>query len=136
MSDFAVAKGARAAEGTDMARLSQAVCERFKLSCKVSNDINALIAAVSDGAMAICNVSGDRTGHKGVFSTGGHFVVCIGAGAGIVTLYDPGIYAEKYDTAWRKAKVSAWGNALVSDAITLDEDCAGRTPKYYIFRQV
>lgn len=117
-----------------MAVLSKAACSRWNLRCDTSNDINAVLPAVLGGAIAICNVAGDRAGHKGIFSSGGHYIACVGAGNGVAIIADPGIYPGKFDTAWRSGKVSVWGDLLVTDAVTLDGDCVGRWPRYYLIK--
>ena len=118
-----------------MAALAKAACERWGLEMRTSSDINAALSAVLGGSIVICNVAGDRAGRKGIFSTGGHYVACVGAGNGVAIIADPGIYPGKFDAAWRSGKVSAWGDLVVTDAVTLDEDCMGRWPKYYIFTE-
>ena len=68
-----------------------------------------------------------------MFSTGGHYVVALGILGGKVCIADPGLYSGKYSTAARKAKVTVSGDLVFADAETLNADCIGRAPRYYLF---
>ena len=71
-----------------------------------------------------------------MFSTGGHYVVALGMLDGKLCLADPGLYAGKYSTARRKAAVKESGDLLLTDGATLDADCVGRWPRYYLLGEV
>lgn len=75
---FALEHGARAEGGTNMRRLAAQAALRWPLRVTETCDTAELIAALQGGAMAICNTAGDRPGRKGVFSSGGHYVVAAG----------------------------------------------------------
>lgn len=132
MTDYALLCGARKAEGTDMSQLTKMACGKWLLEYKTTSDINVMLEAVQNGAFAICNVSGNRNGHEGIFSSGGHYVVCVRAGNGPCVVVDPGDYTSKFNTLARKNKVFRINDLLLCEATTLDEDCIGRSPKYYI----
>ena len=91
--------------------------------------MNLDVASQVSGADAvICNSAG-----RGMFSTGGHYVVALGILGGKVCIADPGLYTGKYSTAARKAKVQVSGDLIFADAETLNADCIGRAPRYYLF---
>ena len=72
-ADFALEHGARVPGGTDMGVLSR---------------------ALEQGSIAVANVGGDRTGHKGVFSDSGHYLVVLAeAPDGRLVLADPYLMA-------------------------------------------
>lgn len=128
MAQFSMDCGARVSGGTDMRRLSAALCSRYGLTCRMTNDANALRQHLRAGGCAVCNAAGN-----GIFSTGGHYIVALGELAGRVCVADPGIYSGKYVSGARKAAVSVCGELLLADYAVVDGDCTGRTPRYYLF---
>lgn len=49
---------------------------------------------------------------NGLFTTGGHFIVIVGIEGDMLKIYDPYLYAGKFDTATRRGKVSVEGNTV------------------------
>lgn len=125
--------GARVNTGTDMNILSNYIKTQYGVNLAKTDDASKLRAALKAGKIAICNVGGDRTGYKGVFSNGGHFIVAYGWKDGPI-IYDPGFYQNKYDSAYRSARVTVGANnQLFCSLDTLSNDCANRQPRYYVF---
>ena len=131
MRDMAVRCGARVPGGTDMKKLTGELCRRYGLKCTQSNHLYELTAHLKAGGVAICNTAG-----RGMFSTGGHYVVALGFLGDKLCVADPGLYAGKYTTARRKAAVQVTGDLLLTDPSTLDADCVGRWPRYYLLKAV
>ena len=128
MRDLAVNGGARVSGGTDMRRLASLICGRYGLKVATTSSLPELQRHLIRGGVAICNSAG-----RGMFSTGGHYVVALGILGGKVCIADPGLYTGKYSTAARKAKVTVSGDLIFADAETLNADCIGRAPRYYLF---
>ena len=128
MRDLAVSGGARVSGGTDMRRLASLICARYGLKVVTTSSATELVKHLNRGGVAICNSAG-----RGMFSTGGHYVAALGMLGGKVCIADPGLYSGKYSTAARKAKVTVSGDLVFADAATLDADCIGRAPRYYLF---
>ena len=128
MRDLAVNGGARVSGGTDMRRMAQLIASQYKLKCTTTSSVSELVAHLKRGGVAICNSAG-----RGMFSTGGHYVVALGMLGGKVCIADPGLYTGKYSTAARRAKVQVSGDLIFADPATLDADCIGRAPRYYLF---
>lgn len=128
MRDLAVSGGARVSGGTDMKRLASLICGRYGLKVTTTSSLPELQRHLIRGGVAICNSAG-----RGMFSTGGHYVVALGILGGKVCIADPGLYTGKYSTAARKAKVQVSGDLIFADAETLNTDCIGRAPRYYLF---
>lgn len=128
MRDLAVNGGARVSGGTDMRRLASLICGRYGLKVATTNSLPELQRHLIRGGVAICNSAG-----RGMFSTGGHYVVALGILGGKVCIADPGLYTGKYSTAARKTKVTVSGDLVFADAETLNADCIGRAPRYYLF---
>ncbi len=127
MRDLALSSGARVSGGTDMKRLTAGMSRKYGVKCTQSNSIAELKAHLEKGGVAICNTAG-----KGMFSTGGHYVVALGLLGEKVCLADPGLYAGKYNTAKRRAAVTVTGDLLLTTTTVLDADCTGRWPRYYL----
>lgn len=131
---YAIKCGARDLDGTDMALLSACIARDYKLTRTLTDDMGKLVTELKSGSVAVCNVGGDRDGYKGVFSTGGHYIVAVGVADDAVTLVDPGMYDAKYSSAYRASKVNILSleGILAADKAVLDKDCANRSPRYYI----
>ncbi|HIU43854.1 MAG TPA: hypothetical protein IAB67_06115 [Candidatus Ventrousia excrementavium] len=111
-ADFALEHGARVPGGTDMGVLSR---------------------ALEQGSIAVANVGGDRTGHKGVFSDSGHYLVVLAeAPDGRLVLADPYLYAGKYDKPHRQA-VEVVNSLLYAPPDVVDKDAENRSPRYTVF---
>lgn len=128
MRDLAVNGGARVSGGTDMKRLATLVARQYGLRVNTTSDRTTLLEHLRRGGVAICNTAG-----RGMFSSGGHYVVALGELGGKVCIADSGLYTGKYSTAARRAKVTVSGDLIFADAATLDADCIGRYPRYYLF---
>ena len=130
MRDLAKACGARVSGGTDMKRLCQQLCRSYGLQCIQTNSLIALTEHLHKGGVAICNTAG-----RGMFSTGGHYVTALGFLDGKLCLADPGLYAGKYNTSWRKKAVTLVGDLLLTQPQVLEVDCIGRWPRYYLLQR-
>jgi len=127
MRDLAKTCGARVSGGTDMKVLTAALSRRYGISCTLSNSREELEAHLKAGGTAVCNAAG-----RGMFSTGGHFVTALGMLEGKACIADPGLYRGKYDTFRRKQAVAQTGDLLLTSLETVDADCTGRWPRYYL----
>lgn len=126
---FSIQNGARVVGGTDMGRLSKSLCGAFSLKCEANTSIDRAQEIINAGAMAIAHTKG---GDKGLFSTGGHFVVLADFSNKQFTVLDPYLYAGKYTLSYRKGKATQKGNFLFVSAENVASDCK----KYYIFEKV
>lgn len=127
MRDLAQNGGARVSGGTDMRRLVALVCAQYQLKCSQTSSIDELKNHLKKGGVAICNAAG-----RGMFSSGGHYIVALGFLGGKICLADPGMYTGKYNTAKRRASVTVSGDLIFATPAVLDADCVGRWPRYYL----
>lgn len=125
--DLAIDGGARVSGGTDMRKMIQLICRTYKLTCKQSSSSYDLRKHLESGGVAICNTAGN-----GMFSTGGHYVTALGLLDGKVCIADSGMYTGKYSTAKRRPYVTVSGDLIFASLSTLDQDCVGRWPRYYL----
>lgn len=131
---YAIENGARVPGGTDMGRLAKCLCRTFGLKVKTSDRVSELVAHLKANGVSIVNTGGDRSGHKGVFSNGGHYLTVLGINGGELIIGDPGLYDGKYDKPYRKA-VTVSGKVCLAAPAVLDEDCKNRSPRYYLFKR-
>lgn len=130
VAELSLSRGARVPGGTDMQKLSRALCDKYGLNVRAENRIRPL----QKWEAAIINVGGDRSGYSGFYSTGGHYIVCAGmAGSGYLML-DPGWYRGKYAVSRRKGRAAelASGITVASEKLLLSETAA-RFPPMYVF---
>lgn len=130
MRDLAKACGARVSGGTDMRMLTAALCSRWKLQCQPTNSLQQLQNHLKAGGVAICNAAG-----RGMFSTGGHYLTALGLQDGKLCLADSGLYLGKYSSQRRRKAVTVSGDLLFALPEVLEQDCVGRTPRYYLLRR-
>lgn len=130
MRDLAVDGGARVSGGTDMKRLVQLICSRYRLQCTTSSSAEELRRHLEKGGVAICNAAG-----RGMFSSGGHYVTALGLLGGKACIADSGLYTGKYSTAKRRPYVTVSGDLIFADLRVLDQDCVGRWPRYYLLSE-
>lgn len=132
---ISINNGARVSGGTDMAKLSKVICQKYPLVYTTTNDEAKLQQHLLNGGMAIANVGGNRKGWTGVFSDSGHYIVVCGYNRTThkATIMDPGYYSGKFNKAARKGRVNVSGNYCYATLETLHFDTYNRNPNYYLF---
>ncbi len=130
---FSMEIGANHGVGTDMKILAPAVAERFDLDLDTTDDPEELAACLQAGGAAVIHVGGDREGHTGIFSRGGHYMAAVGVRNGMFCILDPSWTEEKYLQGHNRDRVRQSGVWLYADGQTLQEDTANRSPGYYLF---
>ena len=79
--NIAYETNANAKIGTDYQRFAPVFAEKLGLDFEKTNDPQRLRYCLRTGGAAVLHVKGDREGHIGVFSTGGHYIAAISASA-------------------------------------------------------
>jgi hypothetical protein len=130
MRDLAVEGKARVSGGTNMQQMMRLLKNQYKIQYRTSSSVYDLRKHLEAGGVAICNTAG-----KGMFSTGGHYVTALGLLDGKICIADSGIYAGKYSTVKRRPYVTVSGDLIFATAATLDADCIGRYPRYYLLEK-
>lgn len=133
--DFSMKIRANHGIGTDMKILAPALAERFDLSLSMTDDISELLQCLYDGGKAIINVGGNREGHDGTFSNGGHYILAVSATEREVCVLDPSWTEVKFSEEPRRSRVRQHGYWLYCSPEVLEEDTQNRTPGYYLFRR-
>ncbi len=119
--------------GTDMKLLAPLVAERFNLDYKSTDNVGELITHLQNGGMAVANVGGDREGHIGVFSHGGHYIAVIGFVNGELCILDPSYKTDKFNEDGRRGLIRKIPPYLYCAPEVLVRDTENRTPGYYLF---
>lgn len=134
MAQYSIANGGRDANGTNLLNLLAALKKDHAgyLDYRITDSKDELLAFLKSGGVAIANVAGDRIGHKGVFCDSGHFVYVAGLNGDKVVVLDPDMYSGKYTINGRNKAVTVSGNELYCSLAVLDNDCVGKSPRYYL----
>lgn len=125
--------GANHEPGTSMKILAPVVAERFGLTLETTDDPTLLAQCLRQGGAAVVHVGGDREGHTGIFSHGGHYVAAISVHDEEFCILDPSWTEDKYADEPRRSAVRECGIFLYTTAKTLTEDTANRSPGFYLF---
>ena len=133
--DLAYEVGASHGYGTDYKLFGPAFAEKLGLRLETTDDIEELRRCLRTGGAAVVHVGGDREGHIGLFTHGGHYMAVIGEEPdGRLAILDPSYYVGKFDEEGRVGKVEVVRDVIVlCDGQTLDEE--GRVGKvhYHMF---
>lgn len=78
----------------------------FEIGFKRVYNVNSAIDAVREGYYVIASCG------KGLFTTGGHFVVLYGIDGDTLKIYDPYLYSGKFNILGRSGKVTLSGNTV------------------------
>lgn len=134
MVQFAQDVGARVSSGTDMKILGDAIANTYDFDVERTDDVDTLKSALRNGAVAIVNVGGDRSGYKGVFSDSGHYLIAYGVlnDKDTILIADPYMYNGKYSASYRQS-VTVSKDFIYAASSVVDKDASNRSPRYTIF---
>ena len=121
--------------GTDYKIYAPAFAQKLGLKLEMTEDPERLRFCLRTGGAAVVHVGGDREGHIGVFSHGGHYIVAFAEEAdGRIAVLDPSYVPGKYDEEGRAGKVELKDQHIcLCDMQVLIDDTQNRTPHYYLF---
>ena len=130
MAAFSLKTKARDNSGTNMVTLLNALLKANKgFSYTTTGSEDKLIAHLKKGGMAIAN-QGDR---YNVFSTAGHFVVCVRMVGNNIEVYDPSMYAGKYDRSPRPQRIiKKTDRGCIVSRAEIDKATQDRKLAYYL----
>ena len=134
-TELSMAVGGNHMDGTDMKVLGPVVAEKFHLDFSMSNDIGEAIEAIRDGGRVICLVSAREEGNKGIFTSGGHYIVAIAATKKEICILDPSWRSDKYTKWIKEGLVRAEGTLVYTSPEVLDAEGKRSEFRYYIFRR-
>lgn len=104
MGDIARENGFRPNGGTAWG-LFQYVADRWGLETREVKSSYEALQACKDGYFVVILCS------AGLWTTGGHYILAVGARGDQIEIYDPYLYAGKFDRSGRAGKVNLVGNS-------------------------
>ena len=121
--------------GTDYQRFAPGFAEKLDLDYEKTNDPEQLRYCLRTGGAAVVHIKGNREGHVGVFSTGGHYIAAISEERdGRIATLDPSFRPNKYDKEGVKGLVEIKNDVLtLSDMQVLVDDTAPAPFSFYLF---
>ena len=126
---------ANLAAGTSYKAFAPAFAEKMGLKLEATKNIEDLRRCLRTGGAAVLLVGGDREGHVGLFTHGGHYMTAISEEAdGRFAILDPSYYVGKYEEEGRQGKVELKNNIIaLCDGDTLEEETKEKATPYYLF---
>ena len=106
MGDLFVQYGYRSANNGTYWSAFRAVADEFNIGYTETTDIQRALQLLQSNNYVVASVG------NGLFTTGGHFIVLTELNGDIITVYDPYLYAGKFDTSTRRGKVTVDGNKV------------------------
>ena len=106
MGDLFVEYGFRSANSGTYWSAFRWVADVFNIGYQETSDIQTALQLLENKNYVVCSVG------NGLFTTGGHFIVLTGIDNNTISIYDPYLYAGKFDTSTRRGKVEVDGNTI------------------------
>ena len=96
MSDLFVQHGYRSANNGTYWSAFRAIADEFNIGYTETSDIQQALQLLASKHYVVASVG------NGLFTTGGHFIVLVGVEGNTIKIYDPYLYAGKFDTSTRR----------------------------------
>ena len=134
-TELSMAIGANHCDGTDMKILGPAVAEKFNLDFSMTNNIDAVVNALHNGARVIALVSAKHEGNKGIFTKGGHYITLIAADEDEICVLDPSWTSKKYTKWVNEGLVRTEGTMVYVTPAVLSAERKYESVDYFVFRR-
>ena len=97
--------------------------------------VDAVFEVWKTGGAAVLLVAGDREGHIGLFTHGGHYMAAIGVEPdGRIAILDPSYRPDKFEEEGRPGKVEVIdGPIVLCDIPTLEKETEPKPTPYHLF---
>lgn len=106
MGDLFVQYGYRSANSGTYWSAFRWVADVFDIEYQETTNIDTAINLLRNNNYVVASVA------NGLFTSGGHFIVLVGIEGDTIKIYDPYLYAGKFDTSTRRGKVTVDGNIV------------------------
>lgn len=106
MCDLFVKYGYRSANNGTYWSAFRFVADTFNIGYQETTDIQKAIQLLENQNYVVTSCG------NGLFTTGGHFILLTKVENGMIEVYDPYLYASKFDTATRRGKAIVEGNKV------------------------
>ena len=126
MADLYVKYGYRSRNNGTYWSAMKWTADVFDIEYKETRSFDTAMDMLNDNnyIIAICN--------EGLFTYGGHFIVLIGTDGDNIKIYDPYLYAGKFDVASRRGKTTVKGNIVYVSKSNFEKYANARM--YYCFK--
>lgn len=106
MGDYFVKYGYRSANNGTYWSAMKWTADVFNIDYKETSNLDTVVKLLNDNyyVIAICD--------EGLFTYGGHFIVLTGVEGNHIKVYDPYLYAGKFDVSSRRGKATVKGNTV------------------------
>jgi len=106
MANLFVQYGFRSANNGTYWSAFRWVADVFNIDYSETIYLNEVVQKLNNNHYVVASVG------NGLFTTGGHFIVLTGVENGKIKVYDPYLYAGKFETATRRGKTTVNGNTV------------------------
>lgn len=106
MSDLFVKYGYRSANNGTYLSAFRFVADTFDIEYKETYKLDEAVELLKNNHYLVVSVN------NGLFTTGGHLMTIVGVEGNELKIYDPYLYAGKFETATRRGKVKVEGNTV------------------------
>ena len=106
LADCFVANGYRSANSGTYWSAYRAVADEFNIEYTETSNFDTMLNLLTNNHYIIASCG------NGLFTSGGHYIVLYGIDGDTIKIYDPYLYAGKFDTATRRGKVTVNGNTV------------------------
>ena len=106
MGDLFIEHGYRSANQGTYWSAFRWVADTFDIEYRETTNIDTAIDLLRDNHYVVVSVG------NGLFTTGGHFIVLTEINGDTISVYDPYLYAGKFETSTRRGKATVSGNTV------------------------
>ena len=106
MANLFVNYGYRSANNGTYLSAFRFVADTFNIEYQETNKLDTAVELLRNNNYLIVSVN------NGLFTTGGHLMAIVGIDGDMLKIYDPYLYAGKFETATRRGKVTVDGNTV------------------------
>ena len=106
MGDLFIEHGYRSANQGTYWSAFRWVADTFDIEYRETTNIDTAIDLLRDNHYVVASVG------NGLFTTGGHFIVLTEINGDTISVYDPYLYAGKFETSTRRGKATVSGNTV------------------------
>ena len=106
MADLFVQYGYRSANNGTYLSAFRFVADTFNIEYQETYKLDDAVSLLRDNNYLVVSVN------NGLFTTGGHLMCIVGIEGDMLKIYDPYLYAGKFETSTRRGKVTVGGNTV------------------------